>query len=128
MITSTKTQRKEVDNWGKDKLKELLITNQVKNQNEVIDFYENMINLVNQSYPNLKEEFNQALNNTLSMVLSGIVVDNSLVVSPLIWFANKYNYDDLSEICNQLSLQVFDIQIDYLSSNSQNQSREGIEF
>jgi hypothetical protein len=61
MFISKKIQEVEIEDWGKDKLEELLIQNQVKDKNKVINFYENAINIVNQNYPHLKEEFNQVL-------------------------------------------------------------------
>jgi hypothetical protein len=128
MFISEKSQEVEIEDWGKDKLEKLLIQNQVKDKNKVVNCYENMINIVNHNYPHLKEEFNQVLRETLSIALSGIVIDNSLVISPLSWFSNKYSSDDLLGICNELSSQLFDIQEGYLSNKKQSQNREGIEF
>jgi hypothetical protein len=80
------------------------------------------------NYPHLKEEFNQVLRETLSIALSGIVIDNSLAISPLSWFSNKYSSDDLLGICNELSSQLFNIQEGYLSNKKQSQNKEVIEF
>jgi hypothetical protein len=47
MFISKKSQEVEIEDWGKDKLEKLLIQNQVKDKNKVINCYENMINIVN---------------------------------------------------------------------------------
>jgi hypothetical protein len=115
MVTSTRSPKNELYNLEIEQFQEFLIKNKVKNPEKLIKFYTDMVKIITQKYPNLEQEFEQALQQTLLMTLSGVVIDNSIVVSPLSWFANKYNYDDLLEACNQISLQLFDIQ-------------EGIEF
>lgn len=112
----------------KQELEEILILNGISDKEKETNIFIKIINQVYETFPKLGENFNEALKKTLEMALSRIVIDNSVVVSPLMLFANKYSNDDLLEICNQLSLWLFDIQQKGFNNINQQQDIAKVEF
>lgn len=112
----------------KQELEEILILNGISDKEKETNIFIKIINQVYETFPKLAENFNEALKKTLEMALSRIVIDNSVVVSPLMLFANKYSNDDLLEICNQLSLWLFDIQQKGFNNINQQQDIAKVEF
>lgn len=112
----------------KQELEEILIENVILDKEKETTIFINIVNQVYDTFPKLAENFNEALKKTFEMVLSGIVIDNSVVVSPIMLFANKYSNDDLLQICNQLSLWLFDIQQQGLNNIHQQQDIAKVEF
>lgn len=107
MITKS-PERKEF-NWFKQELENFLIKINVKSTDEVINFCEEKLGKITNNYPNLKDEFSRAILETFELASSGIIIDNSMMVSPLGWFANKYDNEDINDICNQLTSFLFDL-------------------
>ncbi|GEM_PF-5401796 len=128
MVISAESKIGQYDNWYQEELKAILIKNGVKNLKQQIDLFEKKINQIYQNYPHLQEEFNRSLKQTFTLALSGIIMDNSVVICPLVWFANQHNYDELLEICNQLSLDFFDIQQKGLNQICYQNIKEKVEF
>lgn len=116
------------NNWYQEQLKAILIKNGVKNSTKKMNLFSTKINQIYQTYSHLEEEFNRYLQQTFTLALSGIIMDNSVVICPLVWFANQHDEDDLLEICNQLSLDFFDIQQEGLNQISQQNIKEKVEF
>ncbi|NET55283.1 MAG: hypothetical protein F6K47_03540 [Symploca sp. SIO2E6] len=129
MVISTKSTEIDRYNWGQEELNKILNQYDIDNQDKIINFYRLTIARFNQNNPKLTGEFNQAVRETLTIALSGLVIDSSMIVSPLAWFANKYDSEDIVESCNQLINQIFKLQSSKLSIKyGSNKATEMIEF
>lgn len=115
----TKSPERKESNWFKQELENFLIKTNVKSTDEVINFCEEELRKITNNYPNLKDEFSRAVLETFELASSGILIDNSMIVSPLGWFANKHDNEDILEVCNQLTSFLFDL----ASSGLTNQER-----
>ena len=129
MVISTKSTEIDRYNWGQKELNKILNQYHLDNQDKIINFYRSTIAKFNQNHPQLTGEFNQAVRETLTIALSGLVIDNSVIVSPLAWFANKYDSEDIVEACNQLINQIFELQNSKLATkHGSTKATEMMEF
>ena len=129
MVIRTKSAEIDRYNWGQEELNKILNQYNLDNQDEIINFYRLTIAKFNQNHPQLIGEFNQAVRETLTIALSGLVIDSSVAVSPLAWFANKYDSEDIVEACNQLISKIFELQnLKLATKQGSTQSTKMMEF
>jgi hypothetical protein len=94
----TKSPERKESNWFKQELENCLIKTNVKSTDEVINFCEEKLGQITNNYPNLKDEFSRAILEAFELASSGILIDNSMIVSPLGRFANKHDHEDILEV------------------------------
>lgn len=128
MIIST--ERKEIKDFSlfKQKIDQIRVNNQVKLNSELINLCVDSISKMNNNYPLLKDEFSEALFKTIELIFNNILIDNSVIVSPLIWFANKYDNENILEICNHLTNSIFEFQLLQKVNKQSNTNIDIIEF
>ena len=124
----TKLPERKESNWFKQELENCLIKTNIKSPDEVINFCEEKLGQITNNYPNLKDEFSRAVLETFELASSGILIDNSMIVSPLGWFANKHDNEDILEICNQLTSFLFDLTDSGLNNQERPQDTAMMEF
>ncbi len=128
MVISKQRKEKQRDFSLQSELDKITINSELKLTKQLVDLCEQHLSKINNTYPLLTDEFSEALLQTITLAFKGIVIDNSTIVSPLAWFANKYDDQDILKICNELTTNIFTIQISEKNNLKKIETGEKIEF